>query len=349
MTTNMPSREIIARCIEFRDPPRIGLHFQTDPIAGRVWDETDFAFVSYATDPKFLPSPGATEWITEWGDTRQTINTALGEAIRFPLGDGWHLLDQYRFPDFAAPWRYEGMRQAVEQAHAAGKYVHASIPSYMLQLIDLRGIENWFMDNADSKDELAVVLDRITRIRLAMIDHYAAAGVDGVITWDDMGTNAQPFVSPATFRELYFPRYKQTIDALHERGMHFIHHCCGQVRSYMDMFVEAGCDVLQLDQPELMGIDWLGERYGGRIAFWNCVDIQKTATSGDLDAIEEEALHQIWTLGNFDGGFMVKAYQQPESIGMTAAQAQRQFEAFKRYEKYPLMPYEPGMHRLHRD
>ncbi len=41
---------------------------------------------------------------------------------------------------------------------------------------------------------------------------------------------------------------------------------------------------------------------------------------------------------------MVKTYQQPESIGMTAAQAQRQFDAFKRYAKYPLIPHEPGMH-----
>jgi hypothetical protein len=235
------------------------------------------------------------------GDTRQTINTALGEAVRFPRGDGWHLLESYQFPDFSAPWRYAEMSANVARAHAAGKYVYASIPSYMLQRIDLRGIENWFMDNADCQDELAVALDQITRIRLAMIGHYAAAGMDGVIPWDDMGTNANPFVSPATFRSLYFPRYKQTIDALHDHGMHFIHHCCGQVRSYMDMFVEAGCDVLQLDQPELMGIDWLGEKYGGR--------------------------------------FMVKAYQQPESIGMTEAQARWRYEACKRYANYPLIPF----------
>ena len=32
-------------------------------------------------------------------------------------------------------------------------------------------------------------------------------------------------------------------------AMHFLHPCCGQVREYMDFFAEAGCDVLQLDQP----------------------------------------------------------------------------------------------------
>ncbi len=48
----MTSHEIVSRCIEFRGPPRIGLHFQTDPIQGRVWDETDFACVGYAADPQ---------------------------------------------------------------------------------------------------------------------------------------------------------------------------------------------------------------------------------------------------------------------------------------------------------
>jgi uroporphyrinogen decarboxylase len=332
----MISREIISRCIEFRDPPRIGLHFQTDPIQGRVWDETDFACVGYAMDPQHLPQPGATRWVTEWGDVRQTINTGLGEAVAFPLGEGWAQLESYKFPDFTAPWRYAALDGEVARGHAAGKYVYGYVPGLMLQLIDLRGMENWFLDHVEAPEQLAYVLDRIVALREGMIAHYAAAGVDGVITWDDMGTNEQPFVSPAQFRELYFPRYKRTTDLLHEHGMHFIHHCCGQVRPYMDMFIEGGCDVLQLDQPTLMGIEWLGKNYGGKICFWNSTDIQKTMTAGSLDAIEAEARQQIWQLGNYGGGFMVKAYQQPESIGVTAAQAQRQYEAFKRHGNYPL-------------
>jgi hypothetical protein len=85
-------------------------------------------------------------------------------------------------------------------------------------------------------------------------------------------------------------------------------------------------------------------RHPGRThRFWNPVDIQKTVTSGDLDAIEEEPYHLVWKLSNYDGGgFMVKAYQQPESIGLTEAQAQRQYEVFKRYANYPLLPCVTG-------
>ena len=55
----MTSREIVRRCIEFEDPPRIGLHFQTDPIQGRTWNETDFAGAAFRTDPRFDQQPEA--------------------------------------------------------------------------------------------------------------------------------------------------------------------------------------------------------------------------------------------------------------------------------------------------
>ena len=101
----------------------------------------------------------------------------------------------------------------------------------------------------------------------------------------------------------------------------------------MDMFVEAGCDVIQLDQPRLMGIEWLGEHYAGKICFWNSVDIQQTLVTGDLRAIAEEAKLQVEKL-SAGGGFMVKSYQQPESIGTTIAEAEAQYQAFKKYGVY---------------
>ena len=66
--------------------------------------------------------------------------------------------------------------------------------------------------------------------------------------------------------------------------------------------------MLQLDQPELTGIDWLAKHADGRICFWNPVDIQTTIATGDLDAIEDEAHREVWRLGNFGSGFMAKAY-----------------------------------------
>lgn len=340
MKTAMTSREIVQRCIEFRDPPRIAMHFAVDPIDGRTWSFTDFGSAAYWPDPGFRPQKPRQN---EWGVVSDTLDpTSMGEPREHPLSEGWHLLDTYPFPDFSTSARYVGIVDAVAAQHAQGKYVYGHIPSLMLLSAALRGMENWFMDHVLERDSLCRLLDLIVEARMTIIEHYYAAGIDGVITWDDMGTDKRVFVSPAQFRDIYLPRYKRTNDALHEWGMHFIHHCCGQVRDYMDMFIEGGCDVLQLDQPELMGIDWLGEHYGGKICFWNPVDIQKTMPTGDLRRIEEEAHRQVWRLGNFGGGFMVKAYQQPNAVRITAEASEVQHQAFMKYASYPLVPFGKG-------
>jgi len=337
MSKPMTSREIVQRCIEFRDPPRIAMHFAVDPINGRTWPFTDFASAAVRPDPDFV-SQNPHE--SEWGVVMETLDPAsMGEPRGNPLGEGWHLLDTYRFPDFTKPSRYVNLQQETAALHAQGKYVYGHIPSLMLLPAALRGMENWFLDHVAAEESLCRLLDLIVEARLAIIDHYHQAGLDAVITWDDMGTNERELVSTAMFRRIYLPRYTRTNDALHERGMHFIHHCCGYVRGYMDMFIEGGCDVLQLDQPDLMGIDWLGEHYGGRICFWNCVDIQKTMPYGDLRAIADEAHRQVWRLGNFGGGFMVKAYQQPEAVRITIESSEAQFQAFMKHAHYPLTPY----------
>ena len=88
----MTSREIVRRCIGFHSPPRIAVHFQTDPIQGQTWNESDFASVGYAADPAFAVSPDQKRWTTEWGIVRERIDTTIGEAVEFPLGEGWHKL-----------------------------------------------------------------------------------------------------------------------------------------------------------------------------------------------------------------------------------------------------------------
>ena len=333
----MDSRDIVRRCIEFDDPPRIAMSFRTFPIQGRTWPFSDFKYVCYDQDPDVHLPEGCSEWGLK-SVTFDPTGENMGQVKEHPLSEGWERMETYPFPDFSKPARYGNVAETAGKAHAEGKYVYGSIPGLM-GLGALRGLENWFSDHVFEVDNLCRLLDLVVKARLQIIEGYAAAGVDGVITWDDMGTNERAMVSPDMFRSIYLPRYKRTCDALHERKMHFLHHCCGQVREYMPMFLEAGCDVLQLDQPNLMGIDWLSENVGGKICFWNPVDIQTTMGKGDRKAIEDEAHKQVWAFGRHGGGFMVKAYQQPNSIGMTIEESEAQYQAFLRYSKYPLTPY----------
>ncbi|MCE9616327.1 MAG: hypothetical protein K8T26_18805 [Lentisphaerae bacterium] len=337
--TELSGREIVRRCITFRDPPRVAMDFLTAPIGGRTWAHTDFAMVGLGADPDFKPTrPGENEFGIVY-ETFDATGENFGQAKAYPLAVGWEALDTYRWPDFGKPGRYAGFKERVAAQHAAGKYVIGSMPPLMMLATELRGMENWLTDNLLEPERLHDVLRAIMRIRRQVIDAYHAAGADAIITWDDMGLADREFVREDVFRDIYFPYYKETGDLLHDRGMHYIHHCCGMVRRYLDLFHEAGLDVLQLDQPALMGIDWLAEHYGGTFTFWCPTDIQKTAPTGDLEAIRDEAHHLCWAFGQTGGGFMVKAYAQPNAVGISVAAAEAQYQAFRQFGTYPMTPY----------
>jgi hypothetical protein len=128
---DMTSREIVRRCIEFRDPPRIGLHFAVAPIEGKTWPLTDFAGVGYGVDPDRSLASGE----DEWGLSRETFDSTgenMGQVKKYPLGEGWHQFETYRFPDFSKAARYAHLAADVGRAHADGKYVYGHIPSLML-------------------------------------------------------------------------------------------------------------------------------------------------------------------------------------------------------------------------
>jgi len=328
----MDSREIIIKCIEFKNPPRIGLHFDVEPLHGKKWAVTDFGWLSYPYDPeKNYNNPN-----NDWGMKLTSLNAKgqdKGQVKEHPLAD-WSKFENYPWPDFSNPARYIKLKKQVAEFREKGLYIYGTIPSLMQLCSDLRYIENWFLDHLMYPGKLTDLLEIIHGARMDMINEYHKMGVDAVITWDDMGTNIDTLISPGEFRNIYFPWYKKLNDELHNRGMHFIHHCCGKVNKFMDMFIEAGTDVLQLDQPTLMGIDYLSRNYGGKICFWNPVDIQTTMQEGSLEDIRDEAREMVEKLGKFNGGFMVKAYESPEAINLTEEKFVAQYEAFLEVADY---------------
>ena len=51
----------------------------------------------------------------------------------------------------------------------------------------------------------------------------------------------------------------------------------------MDDLIDVGVDVIELLQPDLLGVETLAHRFGGRIGFCCSVDHQRRAISGTRD------------------------------------------------------------------
>ncbi len=104
--------------------------------------------------------------------------------------------------------------------------------------------------------------------------------------------------------------------------MHMILHSCGFIYEIIGDLTGAGVDVLQLDQPALLGIERLSNEFGGKVSFYCPVDIQKAMQTQDKAIIQQEVRSMIKLLGAGGGGFIAKDYPQWDAIDVKEEWAQ---------------------------
>ena len=165
----------------------------------------------------------------------------------------------------------------------------------------IRDIEEWYISLHTRPDHLKKIFTRQAEIaldNLARIHDAVGDRADAVfITGTDFGMQGGPFLSRDAYRDLFAPFHRRVNDWVHDRTSWktFI-HSCGSVISLVDLFIEAGFDILNPVQCSAAGMDpeTLKAEYGKRITFWGGgVDTQQTLPFGTADAVRAEAAERI--------------------------------------------------------
>ncbi len=339
--TGMTSKELVFKAIEFDNPPRIPYSFIT-PLASD--------FFETAAVPRFLElmapdSPAANLWATEknkkqrlkgeryydeWGVGWETTKRLWDHAFDSPLQNLENLKD-YRFPDVAAPEKFDALQPFVGQARKAEKYIVGFDPILMFERMRaLLGFEELMVAPYTQPEGLQALMDRLADLEIAVIEQWARIGnVDAYMTWDDWGLQTTLQMNPETFRQFFKPRYARIVEAAHSHGMHYIWHNCGHIVDMIEDMIEIGVDAVQLDQPRLMGHRELAGRFGGRLCFWNTVDIQwSTMEHLPKNEIRREVADMVKAFNRFHGGFMARQYPDASDIGMPPERHMLIYEAF---------------------
>ena len=137
-----------------------------------------------------------------------------------------------------------------------------------------------------------------------------------------------PVQSPEIAAELQQPAVPDTAQAVHQQA--------GSTRGELadfdileELLIDAGIDVIELLQPDLLGVGRLAREFGGKVCFCCSVDHQRRAISGARDEIFAYARFLRDTLGTFSGGFI--AYIEDYAcLGMSEQNYQWIREAFHR-------------------
>jgi uroporphyrinogen-III decarboxylase len=172
-------------------------------------------------------------------------------------------------------------------------------------------------------------------MNLVALDRYAAAGVDGYIFCDDWGLQNRLMISPAKWREIWKPAYARIYATAHEKGMLTFLHSCGYIVEILDDLIEVGLDVIHMDQQQNMGLELLGERFGGRITFYAPVDIQNMMCRGSLDEIRAYCRRMVELLGRPEGGFIASWYSDPKGAGHSQEAIDAMCEEFMKISDSP--------------
>ncbi len=320
MPEQMTPREVVTRTIRFQGPDRLAKDFP-----GQFG--SDFAGVGMNPSPDSRPANGVDEWGARW---RNIGVSHLGEVQEPALKD-WADFDALPIPDIHDPRRWAGLEGARERA--GDRFLMGSGISIYERVHFIRGLENTWEDIYVHPEELRRLLEILVAMNLAAIERYAAAGVDGFIFCDDWGLQNRLMISPGKWREFWKPCYARIYAAAHAAGMLTFLHSCGCIVEILDDLIEIGLDVIHMDQQENMGLELLGERFGGRITFWSPVDIQKTMCYGTLDEIRAYCGRMVRLLGRPAGGFMPRWYGDPAGAGHRQEAVDAMCEEFLRLSR----------------
>jgi hypothetical protein len=326
----MTSREIVTRTIEFKHPPR--LPFWQQAVVFAPNDVCSCWEMDRGRGGWFFDHPVADDWGCGWAKTEQKN---MGQVVHHPLRE-WPALGTYRPPNPRAPWYFE--RLAGEIAQAKDRYVCVTSHFNLFERVHmLHGFAETLTDLYEEPEKVATLIDLVLEWKLA---HFAELHrrfgdrVQGLFLTDDWGTQEASMIAPEMFRKVFLPRYRALTRAIHGYGWHVILHSCGRVNDLVPLFIEAGIDVLNMQQPRCYGIEELGRRFAGKVAFLTTVDIQATLPGGDPAAIRAEAELLVRHWSTPAGGFIVFNYGDREALGVPPEAAETMFRAFTDLQEY---------------
>lgn len=290
----MTRKEVVFRAIERRDPPRMPITY-----CNRDFEHSDCIAVGYAPAADFVPSrPGMTEWEFVW----EVLDGTMGQPKTHPLADP-EAIASYVAPPPCAAGRFDNI--AAQIARWPDRFIRFSMGiSGFNQATFLRGYEALLMDLYTDRARAERVIDYVFEFENAVIEQALSYPIDCVAFGDDWGTQQGLMISLELWREVFRPRYQAQFAPIRKAGKKVWFHSCGDVSAIIGDLIDVGVDVIELLQPDLLGVERLARNFGGKVCFCCSVDHQRRAISGTRDEIFAYARFLRDTLGAFHGGYI---------------------------------------------
>jgi uroporphyrinogen decarboxylase len=331
----MLSRERVKKAIYFSSPDCVP-HYLSDGLENDIlwiWIRQPSLQQQWEKRDRFEVCVDA--WGTAW--QRVAGDAGFGEAKTFPIKNiAEH--QKYQFPDLNNHvYIDELLSQITQNRHSPNpKYLLGVLPFNSLNegVHNIIGLEQMFLAYYEHPNELKSLIARFANLQQESIKMLSQYGFDGVMMYDDWGVQDRLLISREMIVEFFMPHYQKNWQLAHDLGMHVWMHSCGHITGILTDFIEAGLNVIQMDQQEHIGLEALNEQFGGKVAFWCPVDVQKTMVNGSPQDVQEYVKRMIRTLGSHNGGLISMCYSSPDAVGHTRENTAAMCKAFRAFGVY---------------
>ena len=340
----MTGYEIIKGNVNFTGPERIGLRFDRIAQKGDVYrifvlpdrSKRDPG-VSYHVRKKARPVSGQ---VDEWGclwSSEDNTGADMGQVKNIVIPDVEDY-ETFAMPDPKAEGRFDGLEEALAEAESKGLYVQMNSPHCIFERMHfLRGFDDTLMDCLAEPELIESLAIRLADFQIGIIEEAYRLGQGRIHcydTTDDWGTQNNLMIPPDVFRVIFKPQYKRIFDTAHRCGMDVRFHTDGKVNQILPDIIEAGANIINIHQPQLLGIDEVSAIARGKVCFEVAVDIQVTLPTGDRQKIEDEVKQLVEKWATPQGGLIGVEYGYLSAIGVTKESMLYALECFEKYGEF---------------
>jgi len=242
----------------------------------------------------------------EWGCLQRVPRSerTAYEVIEKPLADP-RAIGGYRFPDpsVSDPF-FERIARVIRERYA-DRFVCGYVdPGPLLVAFNLMGYEGLLTRLHDDLDQVRHVVSEIVRFQKGIVGRFVQAGAHMVSLIDEFAGTEGLMFAPGLWREHFAPLYGDLFR--HIQGHGRIAGCLfdGDITAILDDFLALKPDVVEIMQPNLVGIERWGQALRGKVAAKASVDMMTTLAEGTPEECRAEARRLVQALHTPQGGFV---------------------------------------------
>ena len=268
---------------------------------------------------RYFDSPSENIRIGKWGVGHEPGSEAAAHMERFvhPMAGFTELkeFESYPYPSYLAA-DSSHLANEIEDIHDMGYAAKAIMADTVWEVSwYLRSMEQLMSDMILEPELAAYHMDRVTEISCHRARVFAEAGVDIILTGDDVGMQHSLMMSKDMYCKWIKPRFAKIITAAKKAKPDILieYHSCGYVEPLIPHFIECGIDILNPIQPECMDFNSIWDNYSDKISFKGTIGIQTTMPFGTPDDVRAEVKKNLDIAGPAGGLFCCPTHMiEPE-------------------------------------